>query len=189
MKSQEKIFPILVFTFAMIAVLSGCKKDGSAISIEGFHLVDAVGNMMGHYGPADDDWTLKNTLSARELALFEFAIDSTLANTVEGNVNITHGYPNPFAYVQGYGAQSTETVIFKLVVVDNNLKVMQAAYAKFKGYKNFQIDYSDQSKFPDRRSFRVYYSFSAQGAPNFKVGYGDIRKCQSSGSGSAANCF
>lgn len=187
MKPHKKIITVLVLAFTII---SSCKKEGgSAITIEGFHLVDASGNMLGHYGPADDDWTLKNTLSTREMALFEFAVDSTLDNTVESPVGITHCYPNPFAYVQGYGAQSIEPVLFRLVVVDNNLKVLQTAYAKFKGYKNFQLDYSDQSKFPDKHSFRVYYSFSAQGAPNFKVGFGDIRKCESSGSGSAANCF
>jgi hypothetical protein len=99
MKPPKPVF--LVICIAFLLIHFGCKKDGTAISIEGFLFTDASGNDFGRYGPEDDDWMLKSTLSAREMALFNFPVITTLDNTAEGTVGMeVKALPNPIAHVQ-----------------------------------------------------------------------------------------
>jgi hypothetical protein len=180
--------PLKILILA-ISLLAACKKDKSLIKIEGFHMTDPVGNDMGHYGAADDDWTFRTSLSAREMALFDFPVTATLDNTAEGTVGLTlAAYPNPTLDYQNFTLQSSDSVLLKLVIVNDNLEVLGTAFHKFKNAGNIRMDYSDHSKFPERSSLRVYYSLSAQGKPNFKTGYGDIRICYAD-AGFLEDCF
>ncbi len=181
------------FTFAAVLVLTvivfgGCDKDNDnhKIKIEGFYLTDANGNHFGHHGPLDEDWTFSATASAEVLALFDFPAD--LANTVQ--VPFTSqmvAYPNPMQNLQAYSLKAglSDSVVIKLVVVNSDLKVLYKASAKVKGAFAIQIDYSNRTTFPDKTSYRVYYSLSAQNKLNYLTGYGDIRICTDA----SGNCF
>jgi hypothetical protein len=181
MLTKPAIFILAVF---ILIIAAACKKDSdkAAIHIDGFKLKDYNANDIGYYGPVDNDWTFKNTLSDREMALFDFLpADVNLNNTVEAAIwgNSIIAYPNPFAYSQYYGATASDSVLMKVVVVNDKLNVLTRKTFKGKGYIPFAIDYnSDTLLYPNKSSLRMYYSFSAQNKPNYKVGYGDLKICR-----------
>lgn len=185
---------IFISTLFVLMFAAACNKDkdDKAIDIAGYDLKDASGNDFGHYGAEDNDWTFNNTLSDRELALFDFLPDNlNLNNTVEATISATGfvAYPNPCTYVQYYHANVSDSVLMKVVVVNNKLNVLTKTAIKFKGTKNLAIDYSDDAQYPNGTSLRVYYSFSAQNKPNYKVGYGDIKICKGTGNITLDSCF
>jgi hypothetical protein len=185
---------IFISTLFVLMFAAACKKDkdDKAIDIAGFELKDGSGNEFGHYGQDDNDWTFNNTLSDREMALFDFLPDNVnLNNTVETAIsgNGLVAYPNPCTYNQYYHANVSDTVLMKIVVVNDKLNVLTKTAVKFKGTKSLAIDYSDSTLYPNRSSLRVYYSFSAQNKPNYKAGYGDIKICRSTGSTTLDTCF
>jgi len=177
---------IFISTLFVLMFAAACKKDkdDKAIVIAGFELKDASGNDFGHYGPEDNDWTFNNTLSDREMALFDFMPDNVnLNNTVESSIsgNGLMAFPNPCNYVQYYHANVSDSVLMKIVVVNDKLNVLVKTAVKFKGTKMVAIDFSDDTQYPGKSSLRVYYSFSAQNKPNYKAGYGDIKICKNTG--------
>src|ERR1700754_2488462 len=169
---MKKMMAVLIF-IALFSMAMTCNKDGNYLSIQGFHLTDALGNNIGHYGPADDDWTLLNNLSEAEMEFFNFNVTATLDNTAQGSLGaLVAAYPNPCSNLQRYMAQSSDSVLLKLAIVNGRSTVLKTAFLKFKNVGNLEIDLSDRSIFGNKSSLRVYYSFSAQGKPNFKVGFG-----------------
>jgi hypothetical protein len=177
---------IFISTFFVLMFAAACKKDKDekVITIAGFDVIDQSGNEMGHYGSADNDWTFNNTLSDREMALFDFTPENVnLNNTVEASISAEGvvAYPNPCTYGQYYHANASDSVLMKIVVVNDKLNVLVKTAVKFKGTQSLIINYSDESQYPNKSSLRVYYSFSAQNKPNYKAGYGDIKICRSTG--------
>jgi len=174
---------IFITALFIISVAAGCKKDSgkAAIAIEGFKLKDYSGNDIGYNGQVDNDWTFKNTLSDREIALFDFLpAGVNLDNTVEAAISLNSivAYPNPFANTQFYNAYASDSVLMKVVVVNDKLDVLTKTALKQKGSIYFSMDYSDSVLYPNHSSLRLYYSFSAQNKPNYKAGYGDIKICR-----------
>ena len=169
-----------------------CEKegDGPAIEISGFRILDALGNPIGNVGPINDDWIVYSKLDDKIMNLFNFSTSLTLDNTVEATINTPiAAYPNPFANLQSYSFNVSDSVLLKAVVVNEHLQVLQQVSQKFKGFHAFSIDYSNRTNFPDRSALRVYYSFSAAGKPNFKSGYGDIKVCDGQGGTPYTDCF
>ena len=141
-------------------------------------------------GSSADDWIVYDRLDDRVMSLFNFNTSLGLDNTTEATiVTPAVAYPNPFTNLQYYAFRASDSVLLKTVVVNESLNVLQQVAYKFKGNFTFAIDYSNRTKFPDRSSFRIYYSFSAAGKPNFKVGYGDIRICEGQGGSPYTDCF
>jgi hypothetical protein len=186
---------IFISALFILMIAAACKKDSnkSAINISGFKLKDAAANDFGHYGPEDNDWTFNNTLSDREMALFDFLpADVNLNNTVEVAIsgNSIIAYPNPCAYSQSYEANASDSVLMKVVVVNDKLDVLTKKTLKGKGYLRVAVDYySDSLLFPNKSSLRLYYSFSAQNKPNYKAGYGDIKICRMAQPTNVNDCF
>ena len=155
-----------IIPFILLPVLSfflaTCKKSGSnnAIVIQGFYSRDYNGSFLGWYGgPADNDWTFMTGLSSAELSLFNFDTGLSLDNTVMTT------NPNN---------------------VDAGLHVVTKQAFKTKGSGIIQLSLSNRAQYPNHASFRAYYSYSAKDHPDYKVGYGDIRICDST---ALADCF
>ncbi|OQP43173.1 hypothetical protein A4H97_13655 [Niastella yeongjuensis] len=189
---------ILISAFFILMMAAACKKDSdknndkAAIVIEGFKMKDVAGNDFGRYGPEDNDWTFKNTLNAREMALFDFVpAGVNLNNTVETAISdySLMPSPNPCTYDQYFQLSLADSVLVKVVVVNNKLDVLQRTAVKGKGYLGFRLFYGDTLQFPDKSSLRVYYSFSAQNKENYKTGYGDIKICRGGIYGVVSSCF
>lgn len=185
---------IFIATLFVLMFAAACEKDKDekVITIAGFDVVDQAGNDMGHYGQADNDWIFNNTLSDREMALFDFTPDNVnLNNTVEATISAEGvvAYPNPCTYAQYYHANASDSVLMKIVVVNDKLNVLVKTAVKLKGSKSLAIDYSDTTAYPSKSSLRVYYSFSAQNKPNYKAGYGDIKICRSTSGTTLESCF
>jgi hypothetical protein len=159
----------------------GCKKDKDKITISGFLIVDAFGNTITTIGNANDDWKLNDlsTLSAFEKSLFDFPDTVFLNGTVVSNVQIYPAYPNPVSLVSAIAFSSVDTVKLKIVLVDSKGQRLRSTALKFKGSKAIMFDVSQRDLFPLGKALRYYYSFSAASQQNFKVGYGDIKVCNS----------
>src|SRR5215212_4482848 len=88
-----------LYVLLLTIVFSACKKpekDPDPINIEGFQLIDAVGNFMGRVGPADNDWQLVqfSTLNTLEQSLLNSTDTTNTNNTSLATVNFM-AYPNP----------------------------------------------------------------------------------------------
>jgi len=183
---------LALLTCCVFALFSrcSCEKDvEDAIQIQGFLLVDPVGNHVGESGSAADDWKVTTSLSPTEMQLFDFDTPHNLVNTIEANITLPlTPFPNPFATTQRYVTNVADSVVLKVVVVDARLNILKTYGAKIKGSHVLELDYSDRSKFRDRAALRVYYSYSALDRPSYRVGYGDIKICDQ-GAGSVQDCF
>jgi hypothetical protein len=183
-----KLFSVKAVVLCLL-IVAGCKKDKDekpSIKIEGFDIYDQVGVPVGHFGPDDTDWRF-TALSQQELALFNFPTpDINLNNTVETSIagDKINPYPNPVSTLQAYNMNASDSVVFKFVIVNNRLEVLTRSALKIKGLKNFSINFSDRSLYPNKGAIRMYFSFSATDKPNYKAGYGDIKICEG-----ADNCF
>ena len=164
-----------------------CSKDIPGIVINGFLLTDAQGNNMGQVGNASDDWQLWDKLSDTEMALFNFGTDD-LENTVETVVRPVMAFPNPVGTVQYLQAGANDIVLVKMVIVDSDLKVLKQISFRNTSYSAVAVNLADRTIFMNKASLRVYYSYSAKGKPNFKVGYGDIKICDDA-LGDYMKCF
>lgn len=193
MKWYLKTLYVLGTLAAFVVIMAGCKKDAApALVIDGFDVLDVSGNAVDHIGPADQDWTFNNSLSAAEIALFDFPTDEDLQHTSAATLSSkVVVYPNPAALVQALHVTASDSVLMKIVIVDRNMKVLTKGAVKFTGSLDITLDYSSDSElFPNGASLRFYYSFSAEGKPHFKAGYGDIKICYSATSGgSYLDCF
>jgi hypothetical protein len=180
MKPGKKLSIAFICITTLFGSAMGCKKDSPLISIKGFYLTDVAGNNIGLYGQVGDDWILQVVdLSEREMALLDFPVSADLDNTAEGSIAASMlAYPNPVSNVQSFSIQMSDSALLKMAFVNDNLEVLQTAFGKVKN-SAIHVDLSNRSKFPLRSSVRVYYSLSAQGKPNFRTGYGDIRICDS----------
>ncbi len=173
----------------LILLFSTCKKSsGNVINISGFSLRDVVGNSLGIIGAPDSDWYFVSHLSARELALFDLQASGSLENTaVPDTINVpVAAFPNPAMSAQQFYFRTNDSVLVKLIIVDASLKVLQKTAFKTKGGGIMALDFSDRSIYPNGSAYRAYYSLSALGAPNFAVGYGDIKICDSQ---NVKDCF
>lgn len=188
---MQIIHRFLVAGVIVFGVATGCKKDKSSgkINIEGFHRTDASGMDLGHQGPADDDWTTKpgTGMSAEIAALFNFETDRDVSQTTEATINRILAFPNPFANTQRYIFDVSKPTLLKIVLVDNELRVLDKnAVVLYTGGNSIaSFDFSDRIKYPNKGAFRLYYSFSAIGKPNYQYGWGDIKICESN----TGDCF
>jgi hypothetical protein len=184
---------IMFMTFFCWAVLPGCDssdENPNAIIIDGYDLTDASGNSFGHIGPADNDWTFNGDVPEQAWwALDKLPVN--LSNTAEGTVSAKVScFPNPAKFTQHYVFNSTDSCVFRMIIVNDFMNVLQSTVVKFKGYSTLVIDLSDRTVFPNGSGRRVYFSFSALNKPHFKKGYGDIRICNAAGTTDMVNsCF
>lgn len=174
--------------FAAIFTFGKCNKDKDlddnipfSIKIEGFLIMDFSGNSITHWGEPDNDWKVQNTLSANEMALFNVPTAVELLNTTQATIDtIVWAYPNPINASQQYAVKTSDSVHLQMIIVDSSLTVLKRNSLKIKGnpsFATFLLDFSDRTTFPDRKAFRVYFSFSGANKPNYRSGYGDIKIC------------
>ena len=163
-----------------VMVAPSCKKPGkeNKINISGFQLIDHFGNYINRVGLADHDWRFVpwTSLSSFEQSLLNTADGLNLENTVVSNVSFAT-YPNPVQNSSAVSITAVDSVKFKLVIADEAGMILHHWAKKFKGSYSVQMDVSNRSVYPSRKSLRYYYSFSALGQPHFKLGYGDIKIC------------
>ena len=92
-----------------------CRKEGDefVIGIQGFRIVDALGNEIGSVGSSADDWIVYDRLDDRVMSLFNFNTSLGLDNTTEATiVTPAVAYPNPFTNLQYYAFRASDSVMF-----------------------------------------------------------------------------
>jgi hypothetical protein len=176
MRIALSIISVSLLLFSGLSCKKG--KSGPVIKIEGFLITDNIGNSLYRISPMDQDWTLMPSLSDAEMALFDFPTPYNLDNTLLADVQLpVQAFPNPMAHRQAYVTNVSDSVLLKLVVVDEYLKVKNTASLKSKGSMVLMMDFTNRTEFPISKAYRVYYSYSSAIKQNYKVGYGDIMIC------------
>lgn len=178
------------FLACVIGVFA-CHKSGhdqassAAINIQGFELTDFSGNLVGWQGTPDSDWMIRPSLSAAEMAVLNFNTNLSLDNTVVDGITSIFVFPNPVWNEQQFYCKFNDSNVVKIVYVDSTLRVLKDTAVKGKGTVLIPLYLMDRTLFPDHSSRRIYFSFSADGHPDYAVGYGDVRMC----SQTTGNCF
>jgi len=181
-----RLFPGWLFVFIS---LTACRKNSDPpISINGFVVTDAFGNVITNIGSVDDDWKTGSfsSLPVKEQELLHSGDSLPPLNTVVSNVTVYPAYPNPAAYETRFTCNSTDSVVLRIMIVDEKGTVFRQFFTTLKGLKTFAFDISDRTKFPSGKSLRCIYAFSAAGNQNFKTGHGDIKVCDQS---NYTSCF
>jgi hypothetical protein len=191
--------PITIPVVPGLWILAGCEKKDKAIdplppaiTIQGFQLFDHSGNTMGHVGPEDDDWKIMewSALTSFEQLLLTVSDTTNTTNTHVRSTLSVGPFPNPLNDQSAMYVNAGDSVKFRLVVTDNTEAVLQQFSEKPKGAAVLQLDLSDNTKYPNKKSVRYYYGFSAERAPHFKAGQGDIRISEyTSGQNPISYCF
>ena len=192
-----KPLPITLLLLVLGIGMVTCKKSGDkktnptnpTIDIKGFTLTDYNGNLIGYNGTKDSDWMIRPQLSAQEMALFQFDTHLSLTNTKQVSFSspaVVEAFPNPAWLQQGVNFYPSDSNVVKLVVADSMLRVVVDTAVKVKGGSDIYFNLRDTTLFPNHSSRRIYFSFSADGHPDYAVGYGDIRICNGN---SVNDCF
>lgn len=182
-----------VLVMALFIGVCSCSKENNHpspfISIDGYDLFDADGQYVSHYGPHDKDWHFDDSLSPAELRLFDFPTPYSLKNTVPSIIHQNMlAYPIPCYHSLNLDVEAPDSVLLRIVVTDSNLNVLEQFSYKIKGsWKDTLL--LDETLFPAGSSRRFYFSASADHAPNYQVGFGDIKICDETGEAKYTSCF
>ena len=181
---------------ACVIVVFACHKSGhdqptaaAAIKIQGFELIDFSGNFLGWEGTPDSDWLVRPSLSAAEMAVLSFNTNLSLINTAVDTISGVAAFPNPAWNQQIFGCHLNDSGVIKIVYVDSMLRVLKDTAVKTQGYVYVNLFLTDTTLFPNHSSRRIYFSFSANGHPDYAVGYGDVRMCSQVANSGGGNCF
>lgn len=177
--NNKLIFIFLAIVFITFISCGDKETAKPSIKIENFLITDYLGNAIGVYQRQDSDWTFLNKLNASELELFNFNTPYNLDNTAAADVGAgIIAFPNPCTTTQQYFFSAADSVLMKVVIVDERLTPLLRTSVKSKGGTKLTVKL-DSTVFTLGNAYRVYYSFSAKGAENFKTGFGDIKICDS----------
>lgn len=174
---------IIVFSFLLVIIFNlSCKKatKGTSITIEGLLYTDYLGNPISSYGNTSDDWGFSTSLSQAEINLFNFSDAVNMTGTVQlSNPKILPAYPNPaktyIGFVGQFGSSSQLTKL-KVVIVDPYLNVSLRDALLVSGTGQYFFSLANYA-YQKHGVYRIYYSLSAEGKPNYKMGYGDFQIC------------
>jgi hypothetical protein len=167
---------LLIFS---LAVVSACDEGSSGRRFEGIALRDEMNNPLGTLGTKDlNDWENSGIADKDVKELLEFTDDIGLTGTVVSDIEMSF-YPNPardFGYYM-WAAEEGKKVKIKYVIVDEKLNVI-SQNSHVAEEMNFQVPLNELEP---GKIYRIYYSFSAEGHPDFFSGHGDILTCKKDG--------
>jgi hypothetical protein len=182
----------LTIVLVIIISSSACKEnddnepDGQVpINFPGIVFTDEMGNPLGIYGGQDDnDWKYDNSWPAEIQELMNFPDTLDMSETyldpsfVPGNETIHFiFFPNPVATIGHVILKLPGKVKVKLLLIDRFANpVLEHAYIdKDDSWISLKMD--NESLFVEGEVYRMYYSFSVKGNPDFYFGHGDILMC------------
>ncbi len=146
-------------------------------------LFDELGQDMGIHGScsSSDDWG-QITLNKSEKALLDFSDTVSLAGTVSQGITLFSIAPCPVKIEQALqiyfvGDSSNPNVKFKMVIVDELLHVVKQVAVKVQNSHVLAL-YMDPALFQSGKYYRMYYRFSANGAPSLFEGHGNFLVCK-----------
>lgn len=168
-------------TVCLLALAIGsCKKDSnegpSAANMDftSIQKYDVNANYLGSVGNISDEYT-QEEWPGWVMDLFSPLDSVSLVGYNKGEVSIKALYPNPCADTQAMRLFGAQPLNMKVVVIDNQKNVyLRKSMHVFLGEQFKSFDYSNLMM--PAGYYRMFYSFSAEGAPHFRKGHIDFLK-------------
>lgn len=192
---MQFLLRITTVLFSLV-LLSGiaCRKEGSAaqttVDVSRQWDIDALGNLV--FGYADGQWQSAR-FTPTEMNLFHRFDTASLAGTsrpadvLETTLNLNSVFPNPFVESGGHRLQFhftpgySGTVLLKAVYVDSLLHPVYSTAMRFSSAA-LPLPTPALSELIAIRPtveigrYRLYYTLSAAGAPDFYKAWGDVER-------------
>ena len=173
-----------LLTVILLSVLFiGCKKsdeepgNASGVDFTSIRKFDIEANFLGTEGNATDDYTQEDW-PQWVYDIFTPLDSVSLQGYVQSEVSIDALFPNPCADTQIMRLFATQPVNLKLAIVDAEKRILfRESYHIFSAIHMLGFDYKTLLMKP-KTYYRMFYAFSAEGAPYFKRGHIDIYKQQ-----------
>lgn len=160
----------------MINLFFGCKKD--TIDLSAIYAVDNIGNQIGPF-PNDNQWK-SQIFSDKEMDLFKSLDTANLSGTTIASFSQHYyAYPNPSSTNFSIPAILTPpasggSIVVKFVVVNGYMLPVKKGAVRVKlDSTGFAFIISGDF---DSGSYRVYFTFSAEGHEHFFKSWGNILK-------------
>jgi hypothetical protein len=176
----------------LVVIASSCKESEDSESEEqvpmqfpGIVFRDEIGNPLGIYGGQDDnDWDSDATWPQEIHALMNFPDTIDMSGTYLDS-SYVHGtdlipfalFPNPVATIGNINALLPGQLKIKLLIIDRYANPVYKHVLIDKGSVWHTIHMDDESVFVEGEVYRLYYSLSVEGNPDFYLGHGDILMC------------
>jgi hypothetical protein len=161
-----KIFSSLLL---VVILAMSCKKD---ISIIGFTMTDALGNVMSAEDPGD--WTFDDSWKQKETDIFDDIASGNLSGSSAGTITMYPAFPNPCTNYFNLHINSSTKCVMRIAIVNKDRnKLASDAVAVNSGGNTYSLPVSGED-FKSGTLYRVYYVFDAEGHMMFKKGHGDI---------------
>jgi hypothetical protein len=182
----------LTIVLVVIISLPACKEKENnepagqePMNFPGILFRDELGNPLGIFGGQDDnDWDRDVTWPQEIHALMSFPDTLDMSETyldssfVPGIDLIPFAlFPNPVGLIGNINALLPGQLKIKLLIIDQYAKpVFKHAFIDNEStWLTIKMD--DGSVFVEGEVYRLYYSLSVEGNPDFYLGHGDILIC------------
>jgi hypothetical protein len=123
------------------------------------------------------DWTLDNTWTTEELALFLTPTSTQLANSERATVEIKPGFPNPnSSSLFNFTCSTTKPTFIQIVTVDSMLSIKDIFFLNTTATGlNINTLALTSSKYLTNNYCRIYYAFYSQADGLYYKGHGDVK--------------
>lgn len=171
-----------LLTVVLLGVLfASCKKSNdddsaSSTNFTSYQQYDINAQWLGSVGNAGDDYKMEEWPDW-VYALFQPLDTVNLAGYNKSEVNVQRLYPNPCADTQILETFATQPVNLKIAIIDQFKKVyVLKSFQVASAQHTWGLSYRELGM--GNAYYRLFYTFSAEGHPNFSRGHIDIYKTQ-----------
>lgn len=188
---KRKIIVLICLMLLVAVTYFACREDDPPVTIHefpGLVFTDEYGNHLGTYGgPDDNDWGYDSVWDPEVRLMFDWVDPSDLSGTYldtsyhsgdDPDMVPINLFPNPVAGIASFYTLLPGCVNIRLVMVDSTYNQVMTSSLQRCDTVWFGLDLSDGSRFTEGVVYRLFYSFSVEGNPDFYRGHGDILMCE-----------
>jgi hypothetical protein len=122
------------------------------------------------------DWTLDNTWTTEEIALFQTPTATQLAGAEKAVILMKPAFPNPAASLIHTLFDVSKSTLVETVITDNMLSVKDRFFYNASNTSlNINLYNLDAIKYLNNTNYRIYYAFYSAIEGLYYKGHGDIK--------------